>query len=227
MLALNSVAVSGHTRTVAPEPFSIVRICYDRPSHRRSPVCAGPSSRPAECGFTSPKRAPADWPPGPCTARLAPAPLGVAGAAGRPAARPADHRARPARLRRGPVRPRTRLGQGGRRQRRVWPSLTRSDSAASCSSRTTGAVTSGYLMVLARPGAIRRRYLALNMGYPWVTARMLLPHVWRFAYQLPVATAGVPVQRVHPVRRTRDLRVSDPTWIAATARSTPIASAIQ
>jgi pimeloyl-ACP methyl ester carboxylesterase len=52
----------------------------------------------------------------------------------------------------------------------------------------------GYLMVLRAPERFDG-YLALNMGYPWVTARMLLPHVWRFAYQLPLATAGVPVQR--------------------------------
>jgi len=52
----------------------------------------------------------------------------------------------------------------------------------------------GYLMVLRAPERFDG-YLALNMGYPWVTARMLLPHVWRFAYQLPLATAGVPVHR--------------------------------
>ena len=52
----------------------------------------------------------------------------------------------------------------------------------------------GYLMVLRAPERFDG-YLALNMGYPWVTARILLPHVWRFAYQLPLATAGVPVQR--------------------------------
>jgi pimeloyl-ACP methyl ester carboxylesterase len=52
----------------------------------------------------------------------------------------------------------------------------------------------GYLMVLRAPERFDG-YLALNMGYPWVTARILLPHLWRFAYQLPLATAGVPVQR--------------------------------
>jgi pimeloyl-ACP methyl ester carboxylesterase len=52
----------------------------------------------------------------------------------------------------------------------------------------------GYLMVLRAPERFDG-YLALNMGYPWVTARTLLPHVWRFAYQLPLATAGFSVQR--------------------------------
>jgi pimeloyl-ACP methyl ester carboxylesterase len=52
----------------------------------------------------------------------------------------------------------------------------------------------GYLMVLRAPQRFDG-YLALNIAYPWITARMLLPHLWRFAYQLPLAAAGVPVQR--------------------------------
>src|SRR6476659_3689907 len=39
-------------------------------------------------------------------------------------------------------------------------------------------------------------YLALNMGYPWVTARMLLPHFGPLLkYQPLIAFFGVPVQR--------------------------------
>jgi hypothetical protein len=39
-------------------------------------------------------------------------------------------------------------------------------------------------------------YLALNIGYPWVTARMLLPHIGAFLkYQPLIAFLGVPVQR--------------------------------
>ena len=36
----------------------------------------------------------------------------------------------------------------------------------------------GYLMVLRAPERFDG-YLALNMGYPWITARTLLPHIAR------------------------------------------------
>jgi pimeloyl-ACP methyl ester carboxylesterase len=53
----------------------------------------------------------------------------------------------------------------------------------------------GYLMVLREPERFDG-YLALNMGYPWVTARMLLPHIWPLLrYQPLIAFLGVPVQR--------------------------------
>lgn len=53
----------------------------------------------------------------------------------------------------------------------------------------------GYLMVLRAPERFAG-YLALNMGYPWVTARNFLPHVWPLLqYQPLVASFGVPVQR--------------------------------
>jgi pimeloyl-ACP methyl ester carboxylesterase len=52
----------------------------------------------------------------------------------------------------------------------------------------------GYLMVLRAPERFDG-YLALNMAHPWVTPRTLLPHVWRFWYQLPLATIGVPLQQ--------------------------------
>ncbi len=49
----------------------------------------------------------------------------------------------------------------------------------------------GYLMVLRAPERFDG-YLALNMGYPWVTARVLLPHLWRFSYQPPLALRAPP-----------------------------------
>ncbi len=53
----------------------------------------------------------------------------------------------------------------------------------------------GYLMTLRTPERFDG-YLALNMGYPWVTARTLLPHVWPLLeYQPLMASFGVPVQR--------------------------------
>jgi pimeloyl-ACP methyl ester carboxylesterase len=52
----------------------------------------------------------------------------------------------------------------------------------------------GYLMVLRAPERFDG-YLALNMAHPWVTPRTLLPHVWRFWYQLPLATVGIPLQQ--------------------------------
>ena len=53
----------------------------------------------------------------------------------------------------------------------------------------------GYLMVLRTPERFDG-YLAMNMGYPWVTARTFLPHVLPLLrYQPLIAFAGVPVQR--------------------------------
>ena len=52
----------------------------------------------------------------------------------------------------------------------------------------------GYLMVLRAPERFDG-YLALNMAHPWLSPRTLLPHLWRFWYQLPLATFGVPVQQ--------------------------------
>ena len=53
----------------------------------------------------------------------------------------------------------------------------------------------GYLMVLRAPERFDG-YLALNMGYPWITARMLLPHIGPvLKYQPLIAFLGVPVQR--------------------------------
>jgi pimeloyl-ACP methyl ester carboxylesterase len=53
----------------------------------------------------------------------------------------------------------------------------------------------GYLTVLREPQRFAG-YLALNMGYPWITARMLLPHIGPLLqYQPLIAFLGVPVQR--------------------------------
>ncbi|MFG1930858.1 alpha/beta fold hydrolase [Mycobacterium sp. NPDC048908] len=53
----------------------------------------------------------------------------------------------------------------------------------------------GYLMVLRAPERFDG-YLALNMGYPWVTARTFLPHAAPLLeYQPLMASFGVPVQR--------------------------------
>jgi pimeloyl-ACP methyl ester carboxylesterase len=52
----------------------------------------------------------------------------------------------------------------------------------------------GYQMVLEEPQRFGG-YLACNMAHPWLTARDVLPHLWRFDYQVPVATFGVAVQR--------------------------------
>jgi pimeloyl-ACP methyl ester carboxylesterase len=53
----------------------------------------------------------------------------------------------------------------------------------------------GHLMVLRSPQQFDG-YLVLNMAHPWVTARTLLPHLWRFmTYQPQLATFGVALQR--------------------------------
>ncbi|MCU1698444.1 MAG: putative hydrolase or acyltransferase of alpha/beta superfamily [Mycobacterium sp.] len=52
----------------------------------------------------------------------------------------------------------------------------------------------GYRMVLSSPERIDG-FLALNMAHPWITARNVLPRLWRFGYQIPLATFGVWVQQ--------------------------------
>jgi pimeloyl-ACP methyl ester carboxylesterase len=52
----------------------------------------------------------------------------------------------------------------------------------------------GYLMVLDEPDRFEG-YLACNMAHPWVSAREVLPNLWRFDYQVPLATFGITVQR--------------------------------
>jgi pimeloyl-ACP methyl ester carboxylesterase len=52
----------------------------------------------------------------------------------------------------------------------------------------------GYLMVLDEPQRFDG-YLACNMSHPWLAVRDVLPHLWRFDYQVPIATFGVAVQQ--------------------------------
>jgi pimeloyl-ACP methyl ester carboxylesterase len=52
----------------------------------------------------------------------------------------------------------------------------------------------GYRMVLRAPERFEG-FLALNMAHPWITARNVLPRLWRFVYQIPLATFGVWVQQ--------------------------------
>jgi pimeloyl-ACP methyl ester carboxylesterase len=52
----------------------------------------------------------------------------------------------------------------------------------------------GYLMVLREPERFDG-YLAMNINHPWQSPRAALPHLWRLAYQLPLATFGVAFQR--------------------------------
>jgi pimeloyl-ACP methyl ester carboxylesterase len=52
----------------------------------------------------------------------------------------------------------------------------------------------GYLMVLREPARFDG-YLAMNINHPWQSPRAALPHLWRLAYQLPLATFGVAFQR--------------------------------
>ena len=55
----------------------------------------------------------------------------------------------------------------------------------------------GWLMVLREPERFDG-YLAMNINHPWQSPRTVLPHLWRLAYQLPLATFGVSVQRRTP-----------------------------
>jgi pimeloyl-ACP methyl ester carboxylesterase len=52
----------------------------------------------------------------------------------------------------------------------------------------------GYRMVLRAPERFDG-FLAMNMAHPWITRRSVLPRLWRFGYQIPVATFGVSVHQ--------------------------------
>jgi pimeloyl-ACP methyl ester carboxylesterase len=52
----------------------------------------------------------------------------------------------------------------------------------------------GYRMILREPERFDG-YLPMNMAHPWQRPTTVLPHLWRFAYQVPLATAGIFVQR--------------------------------
>ena len=55
----------------------------------------------------------------------------------------------------------------------------------------------GYLMVLEEPQRFEG-YLVCNMAHPWLSTGAVLPHLWRFCYQLPLATFGISVQQRTP-----------------------------
>jgi pimeloyl-ACP methyl ester carboxylesterase len=55
----------------------------------------------------------------------------------------------------------------------------------------------GWLMVLQAPERFDG-YLAMNINHPWQSPLNTLPHLWRLAYQLPLAAFGVTVQRRTP-----------------------------
>lgn len=48
----------------------------------------------------------------------------------------------------------------------------------------------GFLLCLREPRRFER-YLALNILPPWITFRQMLPHVWRFWYQLVILSPGL------------------------------------
>jgi pimeloyl-ACP methyl ester carboxylesterase len=48
----------------------------------------------------------------------------------------------------------------------------------------------GFLLCLRAPQRFER-YLALNILPPWVRPREVVPHLWRFWYQLPIITPGL------------------------------------
>lgn len=52
----------------------------------------------------------------------------------------------------------------------------------------------GFLLALREPGRFSA-YLALNIIHPWQTLGAMLPHLWRFYYQPPIALMGERLQR--------------------------------
>ncbi len=52
----------------------------------------------------------------------------------------------------------------------------------------------GYRMMLTAPQRFDG-YLVMNMAHPWLPPTAVLPQLWRFWYQVLMATVGVPVQR--------------------------------
>ena len=52
----------------------------------------------------------------------------------------------------------------------------------------------GYLLALREPERFSA-YLALNIIHPWQTRGAMLPHLWRFYYQPPIAFLGEHLQR--------------------------------
>jgi pimeloyl-ACP methyl ester carboxylesterase len=55
----------------------------------------------------------------------------------------------------------------------------------------------GYRMILREPERFDG-YLPMNMAHPWQKPTTVLPSLWRFAYQVPLATVGVWLQQHTP-----------------------------
>ncbi|AFM18880.1 putative hydrolase or acyltransferase of alpha/beta superfamily [Mycolicibacterium chubuense NBB4] len=76
----------------------------------------------------------------------------------------------------------------------------------------------GHLLALRVPERIEG-YLVLNIPHPWVTAKALAPHLWRFLlYQPFVASIGVLLQRYTPYLERVIFGVAAPKVDRATAR---------
>lgn len=66
----------------------------------------------------------------------------------------------------------------------------------------------GYRLVLTAPERFDG-YLVMNMAHPWVSPRTVVPQLWRFWYQVLMATVGVPVQRRTPFLEQAFASISD------------------
>ncbi|WP_111509591.1 alpha/beta fold hydrolase [Mycobacterium kyogaense] len=76
----------------------------------------------------------------------------------------------------------------------------------------------GHLLALRVPERIDG-YLVLNIPHPWVSAKALAPHLWRFLlYQPFVASIGVPLQRRTPYLERVIFGVAAPKVDRPTAR---------
>ncbi|HEX3509913.1 MAG TPA: alpha/beta hydrolase [Solirubrobacteraceae bacterium] len=74
----------------------------------------------------------------------------------------------------------------------------------------------GHLLALRAPERLSA-YLAVNIAHPWLTPRMLLPHVWRFLlYQPALAAFGdVLMRRTRFVERLIRVALSDRSAMSA------------
>lgn len=76
----------------------------------------------------------------------------------------------------------------------------------------------GHLLALRVPERIDG-YLVLNIPHPWVSAKALAPHLWRFLiYQPFVASIGVPLQRHTPYLERMIFRAGAPGLDSETVR---------
>jgi pimeloyl-ACP methyl ester carboxylesterase len=64
----------------------------------------------------------------------------------------------------------------------------------------------GYLMILREPDRFDG-YLPMNMAHPWRPAHSVAIRLWRLAYQIPLATFGISVQRRTPYVEEVILRI--------------------